>query len=453
MSETDPETDRLLEEIYRSLPPDLELPGPEEPTDQYRIENFEPRSLEDLKRYGEFMVALMVWSAGMRETERTSFMPTARDFDDMHTAGYGVSTRQLQADPSQPRPEKPGLGKVQSTLKFYPRGFVPEADDLRKDLKALAQQTNFDPASTNIKQILSWARTRDLLPSESILKSVIPSSVEVRMAFSVEKHRLRERMTFMDVYRFGAQVLRDNNGRPPTRDELDTTYGEYFLGSKPHSVINAFFGSYRQFWLEFDLIVDSSGMTEQEAINAGTRHVIATSDTRLTNNRTRELSKNHVLPLHPIQRIGFRVYQKNIDEAYGVYLDMCERFEAQRVNEETMRLACFRTFEATAEFEGWLLQHVDALQKLSGNGSKAAFLRERIEKGIELDSLAVHEWRLKEIHKILDAWELNPAQKRFVFDLIPRVNTDEALGDAPPPADNSAAVAIHYHTASWHRVR
>ena len=441
IAETDP-----LTEIYRSLPPGLELPMANEPTEPYQIEHFEPKSLDDLTRYGAFMVALMVWSAGTGETERTSFMPTYQDFDAMYAAGYGVSSDQLQSNGTERRP---GIRRVQRALKFYPFSYRPDEEELRHDLKALADHADFAPG-THVKDIHSWAWARDLLPSRNMMFSVMTNPSEVRNILSTEK-LLGEQLTLMDLYQLGAKVLRENDGRPPTRDELDERYSDAFAGGKPSTAIKVFFGTYRRFWQEFDLIVDSSGMSEQEAVSIGVRHAIATGDSRISHTRAKRLASDNKLPLSPLRRIGYVRYQEMIDADYAVYQELCEQLEPQGVTAEAMQVVCFRTFEPTAEFGDWLQQHADILKRLSG--SRAAFLRDRIRNGFDLTNQSLYQWQLKEAHKILDGWQLDEDQKRFVLDLVPRYDTDGVMASMPAPKDDDDDYhfVVPHRTTTWGR--
>lgn len=425
--------------VYRSLPPGLELPSPDDPTDHFLKEKFNHDNHEyaAIEQFGAFVVARAVWSA--HKTHRVSFMPTQVDFKTAFADGYGLNLKRLQ-DPYG------GLFKLRRAQGFYPKDYEPSADELKERFRWMAESAlrpniDYEPPDMSIREVMEWGRARHLLPARKIIYRILGNTDEIRHLFALEKPLYQREHNFFDVYQFAAQVLRDH-GRPLTQEEMDESHSDRFTGS-PSELIRSFFGGTNRLWLEFDLAPSSHGLSQQEIINLGVQDAIRTNNPHFTAERVRQLSRQKRLPQAVIlEKMGITVYRQKVEEGYNRYQQTLERFEDQGVSRDAMQVVC-QKFEATPEYEEWLQHHLSVLQRLSNVGARATFLRERIQHGLELDSRAVYTWRLSEIHKVLNAWKLDDNQKRFVFDLIPRINTDEAMDAGPPSTSADAAYSIH----------
>lgn len=430
-------SDSILErqlEVQRSIPPVLVLPLAGESTEQYKTENFNPRGLDDLTRYGGFMVALIAWSIIEEGSQRVSLMPNGDDFEAMYTAGYGVRRQSLSP------PE--GVSAIQDKLGFYSAGSRPGYDSVFGRIIWMAQNAVTPSKFKTTEQIIQWGASRHVLPARDTTLEILGDDVrEVPKLFGIEKlDEPDKRPSFLDLYRLGAMILAEH-GRPLPRHKIDQRYPDVF-SIKPSKAINNFFGGTNNFWLEFDLVVHGSGITEQKAVEIGVRRAIRTEDLDLTAVRLWELSKDNQLPYRPIRKIGIPAYRERVSEGYGAYKALCDRFEDQGVARDVMRVVCGRKFENSAIFETWLQDNRGVLQKISRNRTRGEALLTKIENGLALGSKPAYVWQLEETHKILHQWDLSDDEKRFAFDLIPRINTDEAMGSATTTPPDRAAFSI-----------
>jgi hypothetical protein len=410
---------------YESLPPGLWPPRAEEPTDQFLKENFnhDDHTDAELITYGAFVVGLALLGP-----PRESMMPKREDFADMYEAGYGLSVNRLTTTYG-------GTRRLQRLMGFSVKGDVPEQPELIDRLRWMARYSlqpfrgeNFPPKSA--EAVMHWGQSKDLLPSTPVIEDVLGGRARTHALFvrlfSIEKPRVRELYTFLDVYKFGATVIRENDG-PLTRSEMNEKYHDYFR-LNPYSVILSFFGSLHAFWLEFDHVADASGLTPQDVIHLGIRRAIADDDPCFTRKRVAELSRAKRFPNKPVQNLGgVMAYTELVEPGYQAYQKVRDRLVGCGVNESLVKSICQRKFEPTPEFEAWLCARIGLLRTLSLSTSYAQFLRELVQDGFDLDREAAYKLQQIGLPTALENLGIEGSQKRQLYELIPRIDPNEAL--------------------------
>lgn len=414
--------------VEKGLPPGLWVPLPDGPTDRYRTENYRRNDLpyEDIVDLGAFAVARIMRAAP--ETGRVSFMPRKQDVDEMFHDGFGLSSRRLQRFYG-------GIRRLDYALGFYPDGVTPSREDLFKRLRwmatyALDLEQDLH-GSKDIRQVIKWGTDRDLLPGVAVIYSSLgdAATIDIQRIFAIEKPNSRQQLTYLDVYRFGAQVLKDNQGVPLSQIELDERYKGYFL-AKPYNVVRSFFSSMNKFWMEFGLVTDTKGMGKKELGDIGIRHAIQTGVSEFTDKIVANLSAQNKFPSEaPLRRFfkGIPGYRKYVTDKYGTYLALRDELVTQKVLPEVVQLAC-QKFEATDEFKGWLKQHTSVLQALSQDLPSARYALRIMERGFDLLDEAIFEMQFIDLKNRLKTLGIKEeADVRFVFTVIPRFDPDEAL--------------------------
>ncbi|HTE57947.1 MAG TPA: hypothetical protein VK694_04340 [Verrucomicrobiae bacterium] len=404
------------------LPPGLFPLLETEDTDKYLTTNFNHanHTLEDLGDYGAFMVTLALWSAS--ETGRIDLAPTARDFREMYKAGYGPSYYRLQ--------QYGGVAAVRRQLGYYPEDFRPEQSELLDRFRWMAQHALQPPLDIapetpkKLNQVIQWGADRSLLPSRTITLDVLGSARgEVQRLFGLETRVLRNQYTHNDVYRFGAHVIRENNG-PLTRDKMNKKYRNYFR-AHPGNVIVAFFGSITKFWLKFDRLPFAHGLTDQELVTVGIRHAIKSGTPYMSASVLRTLSKKQEFTQAPIDR-GLKAYRAAVEAGYDIYLDARNRYTQSGITPEVFQAAC-RKFEPTPAFEYGLWENFNTLHRLSSKTRPAIFALKAIQHGFDLEHDDIFARQHRALERALHDLDITGNDRKFVYDLIPRIDANEML--------------------------
>lgn len=413
--------------VEKGLPPGLWLPTADEPTDKYRSENFRRNDLpyEDIVEYGSFVVAMALRSAP--QTGRINFIPKGTDITEMYQAGYGFPIDRLEP--------RGGMSRLQHALGFYPRRFIPTREELLARLRWMAtysldveEDLN---GSRNVRSIMLWGSARNLLPGIKVMQKVLgkDTTPEIQRIFAIEKPNSREQLSYLDVYRFGAKVLSENDGKPLRQQELDAKYKDYFLAA-PYSVLVAFFGASNKFWLEFGHLTHARGFSPNELINIGVRYAIETGQPSFSHGDIVKLSADNKLPsTYPMGHYfdGVVGYRDRVNEHYDKYVSLRDELVAQGISPEAVKTAC-REFEANEEFAGWLRENADVLQKLSRDLPAAKYALRLMSSGFSLLDEEIFMMQYVDLRRGLQSLGITSEEKlRFVFRIIPRINADEAL--------------------------
>lgn len=404
--------------VEKGLPPGLWLPLSEESTEQYKKESFNrpDHPYENIVDFGSFVVAL-----AMFDEERICYMPNQLDLRALSKVGYGVSEANL-------RKNYGGLIRLQQSLGFYPPGTYPEKDALIERLKWMRSYQAYIPRidgqhrMLKTNDVIVWGSSRRLLPSLKAIKNALGGTTELQKIFSIEKPHAREQLTPLDLYKFGARVIRDNSG-PISQVKLDKKYSTYFLGS-PSRTVRAFFNTLNEFWQEFGYICDASGMTHQDLVDVGVRLAITSGEPQIPKKRITELSAKKVFPsYYPIRRRfgNLSNYQKEIDEGYKKYQALNQALLSLGVAQSIINLAC-RKFASDNEFGEWLTGHSAELVKLSVDTVNGEYARKIIERGLDLgnDELLM----LQQSDFELTLYRLgikSKLEKQFALSLVPRL--------------------------------
>jgi hypothetical protein len=412
--------------VEKGLPPGLWLPTADEPTEKYLTENFsyKDRPYEDIVDYGAFVVALVAYTQDV--TGRISLMPTTDDFDKMHAEGYGISTLTLTR-------RRGGIRKLQRALGFYPKGYAPDPDELLQRFQWIVDYAyDLDPyvgPLKNTEQLIQWGTERDLTPSHDITLSVLGySRIPLRRILKLPEVIDSRGFTFLDVYRFGARVIAENNG-PISRDELDKKYAGD-LGEIPHQAIWHFFGTYGRFLLEFGYVQTTHGLSDQDIINLGVQRAIATDGAQLVTDDINQLSADKKFfsktALHDrFEKI--RNYREKVDEGYERYLRISNSMTIIGVSPIVVRVFC-QNFEATTDYESKLWSNTDVMKSLSIEWESAKYVLSIIQKGFDLLDEHIMAMQVADFKKCLTKVGIHdPADMHFVFTMVPRIDADEAM--------------------------
>lgn len=417
--------------VEKGLPPGLWLPTAEESTEQYLTENFNHgnHDYEDIVDYGAFIVSLA--ALGQAETGRVSLMPRTTDFNEMHEAGYGISINVLIK-------KYGGLMKLQRALGFYPDLLHPEDEDLTKDevrqrlkwVKEHAYPLENDIENITLRGLMHWGSERHLLPSVDRCHGVLGSELkDVRRDLGMEK-RDDEGVTLLDMFRFGAKVLRDYDGKPPIAKELDQRY-EGTFNAKPYETIRRYFKTSNLFWMEFDLVTNTKGFKPEELVNIGVRWAIQHGGTeKLIPSMIDKESAAMKLPSRlPIAKYFHSIpgYRGEVQSEYEQYLETQTEFEADGVSPDVFEAAC-RRYEAGDEFRQWLKTNIETLQKLSVDNEKSKYVLTIMRKGFDLLDESYFDIQMEDFMKYLKKLGIQSEEEiRFIFTVVPRLNADEVL--------------------------
>jgi hypothetical protein len=418
-----------LFETERGLPPGLWLPTAEESTDQYLRENFldRPHDYGDIVDYGAFMVALIVLDA--ENSKRVSMMPTKRDVYALRKEGYGMTARSLD--------ESGGLSRLQVELNFMPRGYDPPADKLLERYAwiadyALSRYDESERPGPNLREVIQWSSNRNLTPGiRQSVRILGADTAEVRRMFRIdriERSKRLEKYTYHDIYRFGGKVIRENGG-PLLHPELNERYANEFI-TTPHRMITRFFDSYADFWLEFNYVPNVRGLSKQAVRSLGVQWAIAHETPNLGLSTVEELSlqKRFASSYHIKTEFGgLPAFRELIAQDYKQYLALRDEFATRGVLLEVFKTAS-RRFSATPEFEGWLRNHEDTLKTLSDGSEQATYVLKLMYGGLNLDDDVLYGMQREDLDKCLKRLGIvSDDGRRFIFDIIPRINSDEAL--------------------------
>lgn len=407
--------------VPEGLPPGIVPLLPEADTAKYRAENFNHGSHtpDDLRGYGIFVITLALYAAP--DTGRTNFMPTTMDFQELLEAGYGMGYHRLQ--------KLGGIKALQRNLGFYPDGYHPEQEELLERLRWMAQYAlkppiEFKSSHKKINQVIQWGADRNLLPARDITLDILGDArVYAQRMFGIETRSLRTAYSYLDVYRFGARVIRENDG-PLTRDALDQKYPSVF-NARPGNIIKAFFGTLTNFWLQFDRIPESSGVSDDFAVTLGVRHAIKTGELSMKWGTLSQLIKEQKVSSKSI-KTDVRAYRQKVTEGYQAYLDVRDRYTQCGITAEVFQAAC-QKFEPTLDFEYKLWEGFNALHKLSSGTPAAHFILAAIRNGFDLEDERIFERQHRGLERAMRDLGIAGEDRRFIFDLIPRVDADEML--------------------------
>jgi hypothetical protein len=404
----------------------LELPGPDEPTERFLTENFLPvsRRPEALAGYGAFMVALAVFDAA--EGKRVSTMPVTDDLEALHEAGYGIGARTLN--------RHGGLQRIQLFLGYHPDGYNPTRKELLRRFKWIADNGYAaddlgEPGTWDVADVIEWGAARDLTPAYNRTYRILDGDTSpLRDMLMVEARRF-PRPPFLDLFRFGARVLAEH-GRPLSQKELNETYSDEFNGL-PYNTIKHAFGTYTKFWLEFDRVPTSSGLTAQDIANLGVRWRIKNGGRELHFGIISDLSKQALFPSkQPINRYfpgGIDKYSQAIEPGYQRYLSLRDELSDRGVTPEVCKLAC-QKFEDSDEFVQRIRNNSRILEALSSDTPGAEFIRNLVKNGFNLLEESRYDFQQWYLEKAFSQLELTgKGEKRFILELIPRVDPDEFL--------------------------
>ncbi len=409
----------------KGLPPGLWLPTQYENTEKYLVENFAHpnHDYEDIVDFGSFLVAMTVLN--MEGGERTSTMPLSEDVELVHAAGYGLSLRLLSH-------QYGGLKKLQGALGYYPDGFEPTAEELLDRFRWIANYAHArdsgDTELHNVEDVIRWGAERDLTPAfNRVYKILGGDTFALRSIFDVEK-RNSPSITALHLYRFGDKVIREN-GKPIGMRELNEKYTEEFV-STPYETIRAAFGTYTKFWLEFDYVPTSSGLSEREIVDIGVRWAIKNGSASIQTRDIEQLSKAMRFPSRlPIRRYfgSIPAFRDSLIEEYYRYTEIRNEFAQNGVEPHVFEAAC-RKFETTPEFSYWLKLNIEPLTKLSNGSEASRFVLRIMHTGFNLEDNDIFILQLEDVKKSLRSIGIRSLDdQRFIFDLIPRIRASEVL--------------------------
>ena len=410
-----------------ALPPGLILPTAGEPTEQWRIQNFNVTGhpYDRVVRYGAFVVAQL--AREYDPDERVSLMPTAKDINRLFSEGYGMTRSRLNVDYD-------GLTPLNCDLGFYPRGYQPSRTELLTTYKQLAHRTpaggEYPSREWNIRDIIDWFSVRHLAPCRKIVYDTLGGSTDPllylfdRMEFS---HRMD--ITYYDTYRFGARMLNQTGGQVPIKDMLGGYDEETNI--RPRSAIETRFGSVNRFWLEFGKVYDTHGLTNQEILNIGTRHAIRTGDRDFSWRHVESLEQQHLLPgikgAIDDRFGGLPVYRQGVFADLAKYDDLVKYMASQGVSADVVLVACDH-FEPTDEFTAHLSSGINILAALSANSPVTDYILRLMRDGFDLLHAPTYDMQLEDFKAYLKKLGIvSYEDQSFVFGLVPRVDAEEAL--------------------------
>lgn len=411
----------------KGLPPGLWLPTAEESTEQYLTVNFAQRDLEpeDLIDLGSFMVALAFLDAP--NSGRISMMPTTQDVKEMYEAGYGIPIRSLNRQPG-------GLQGLQKDLGFYPRGSTGTKPELITRFQWLYEHAyridcddRQDDEIRTIDDLMLWGSARNLTPGRNrVYEAFQGDTSELRRAVNLEERDRHRRYAMLDLYKFGARVL-EEHGKPIKITELNAQYPDEFIAT-PGETIIGYFGSYTDFWLEFDRLPLSAKLSKRQILDLGVRRLIANDGEMLITGDVNELSKEMRFPSRaPIVRLfdDLPTYFAAIKQEYDNYLKLQAELSLQGVSEETLKVAC-QKYQSTPEYAQWIRDHVGVLRKLSSESSAAQYVKVIMSRGFDLASEVIFELQRDDLRRSLRTAGIRRKEEiRFILELIPRISAEE----------------------------
>lgn len=420
--------------VEKGLPPGLWLPTADESTEKYLSENFYRPNIEyeELVEYGKFVISLIFLEQA--NTERISLMPRLADLDAMYEAGYGIPTHSFSNHYG-------GTKRLQHALGFHYNGYRPSETELLERFKWMADYAypqellTGENKVTKIHDIIKWGTARNLVPTEHVVRSILGgSNAKVMHIFNRHQHDADRDVDYMSVYRFGAQVLKEH-GRKLSSEELDKLYPDVFP-YPPSIVIKAKFKDrVRDFWQEFGFVPSIRKTSPDQPLIIGVRWAIANGfknieDVTMKAEDIREMSRNgRFISLGPIyNKFGnSENYFKEVQLLYKSYLQQQEEFADQGVAPHIFRVAC-RNYLPTPEFEINLNKHISTLRKLSDNSEKSKYIVGIMTDGFNLLDEEIYRLQFKDVKKYLrDLGITDKEEICFVFDIIPHINTKEAL--------------------------
>jgi hypothetical protein len=415
-------------ETAKGLPPRLWLPTAEEDTEHYRAEHMARTDLPyyQVENYGRFVVALISWDIQVNESDRVSTMPKKQDFNDLRELGFGMSSRHLQR-------RHDGVIKLQKALNYMPDGYTPSMGVLEDRFKWILNYAYFrdmesDPHVLALDQLVRWGAERDYTPGYNKFYIIMDGdSSSIRRLRNVEKFRKPVDYKKLELYRLGAQILEDH-GEPLSEDNLHSQYDHRYKGSLRQAIVDNF-GSFTNYWLEFDKVPTSSGLSKNTLINLGVRWRVANPDDTLSKPKIEDLSKQKLLfSPRPLTRFfgGVINYRNQVEDKYEEYKAVCEELEQDGVD-HLLLVAIGLRYGATDNFIRTVRHHASMLKELSKSAGDYIFISGLIMDGFDLLHDEVFDMQLQGLNRILDELGANKKARRFIFALIPRIDPDEVL--------------------------
>ncbi len=411
----------------KNLPPGLWIPTADEPTDRYLAENFAGRELEpeELSDLGSFVVARVAYEQD--QTERVSLMPVLSDFDELYKAGYGFSSNTLVH-------RHGGIKRVQRLLGFYPHEFMPSAEEVIERFQWIADHAYaLDPlpgALRDVGQIMLWGSVRNLTPSRNKTYKILKGNTTIlRKMFGVEHMDWHGQYSYLDMYRFGALVIHENNG-PISVEELNKRYADRFV-STPEAAIRLSFKTMNRFWQEFDYLPPRShGLTKEDILSFGVRRVITVGKVEIDRPIISALSLQMKFPsmsLIDTHFGGVPAYREAVRAAFKQYIGLRNEFCARGVSPLVFNAVC-RNFHTSTAFEAHLRTNTATLLKLSADSNASKYVATILRHGFNLLDERIMDMQFEDFIRSLNSLGVRREQElRFVFDHVPRYNTDEAL--------------------------
>lgn len=408
------------------LPPGLHLPTADEDPDKFRSENYHPKGLEDWQvlDFGSFVVALAAFDVA--EGNRVSLKPLRDDLVGLRSEGYGPSARMIQKFYHSYQGLQHGLG-------FSVKQVTPDRDELLTRFEYIADNL-LDPKEEfgdqyTMLELLTWCSMRDLAPYIDTAREVLGGSLnDVRVIFGAREKDVAPSLTHTDLYRFGAKVL-DEQKKVPLVRELKQKY-QHAFGIDPVWAIGREYTNTNRFWLEFDRVRDTHGMTSQQVVNLGTRYAIRTGDRELPFVALEEAANQHLLPsLNSYERHldGIRDFRGLVQRDLEAYDALVGELAEEGISADVVQAFCGK-FEPTDEFQEWLHGGKDILVKLSQNSEDASYILRLLRDGLDLLHEPTYNYQLRDLKKHLKSLGISKrGDMRFVFTAVPRLNPNEAL--------------------------
>lgn len=417
--------------VELGLPPGLWLPLPEEDTEQYRRERFNHanHSMERVVDLGAFATALIVFKG---DKDRLSYMPRQEDFEELFAAGYGLSKYHL---------DKPygGLSGIQSRLGFYPRGSRPDKEETLQRAKwmaayAIPLDKDFDMQDAIMSDILRWGAKRNLMPSADYVMGLFGDDQrKLQRIFGKERPNALRWYRKQDLYRFGARVLAEN-GRPITRDEINTKYGDMFIGNPDH-IITEHFGTSAHFWAEFGWYMNQKGMKPAELVDIGVRMYILNPGNTLSYSKAEALSADGRFPSPYLLETHFgrfTVYREKVEKVLQEFWRVREGLIKHGVSNEVITLAARKYSTEHNSFELWR-KYAHALHIISADTSSATYVRKLMREGLNLHDDTIFSMQKQDLIRALRGMKIKSRNDiSFIIGLIPCLDLSEIIPMKPP---------------------
>lgn len=404
------------ETVEQCVPPGLGLPLESEDVNQFRSDNYVTSDLPYWRvlDYGAFTVALAAF--GVASGARHSLMPTKRDWTDLRNDGWGPSLTAIAEDHG-------GLKRLQGDLGFYPYGYVPSREELLERYRWVAEEVLI-PDDTQerptIKEIIRWTSWHDLAPQSAITYAVLDNDANpIRRIFGIRPKNGRKDLNRLDIYRFGAEVI-DENGGIISHNELNKRYK--IRGLKPINVTEVEFGGHNRFWLEFDRIKDTSGLTAPEIINLGIRLAIRTGDRELSREAMRIYAKEQLLPSisSMYHQVGGAVkFREAVQKGITVYDELVTDLEEIGIPEQVTQAFCAR-FEPTQTFRNTIMEVVPLLRKIPLDSEQGQYVIGLVSSGFDLLNEDIFELQLNDFENFLRRWGFSRKEIVTVASFVPR---------------------------------